>query len=102
LMRELGCDYRTLEDRDGVYFPLIGAGARYLVSARFDDVLEVHTDLTAVGRARVRFEYRVCRAGEDTLLTTGFTEHAAVGRNGRPRRLPEEVRRRLLGEGQST
>lgn len=99
LMRELGCDYRTLEDRDGILFPLIDAGARYLKSARFDDVLEVCTELMSVGRARVRFEYRVRREGDGTLLTTGFTEHAAVDRDGRPRRLPEEIRRRLRGEG---
>ena len=50
------------------------------------------TELTG---ARVRFEYELHEAGSDRLLATGFTEHGTVGRNGRPRRIPAELRGRL-------
>jgi len=98
LMRELGCTYAELEDRDGIGFPLTEVGARYLAPARYDDLLDVHTRLTAVSGARVRFEYRVVRRADERLLATGFSQHAAVGRDGKPTRMPEPLRKRL-GDG---
>jgi len=95
LMRELGCTYGSLEDEAGIHFPLVEVGARYHASARYDEVIEVQTALTAVGGASVRFEYRVVRPDEGHLLVTGFTAHAAVGRDHRPCRLPAELRHRL-------
>jgi len=95
LMRELGCSYADLEDDRNLFFPVIDARVRYHVSARYDDLLTVGTRVESVRGASVRFAYEVTRAGESTALATGFTEHAAVGPNGRPVRLPEEIRRHL-------
>ncbi|MCP3978928.1 MAG: acyl-CoA thioesterase [bacterium] len=95
LMRRLGCPYGELEDRDQVFFPVIEAGARYLAPARYDDELDVRTRLVHVGNVRVRFEYRLVRAEDDTTLATGFTVHAALGGERRPIRLPHELRERL-------
>lgn len=44
---------------------------------------------------RVAFSYEVYREGTPTLLATGSTSHAALDREGRPRRLPENLVRRL-------
>jgi len=95
LMRELGCPYGVLEQRDGVFFPVVEAGARYLAAARYDDLLTIRTCLTSVSRARVRFDYRLTRGQEPSTIATGFTEHAAMGRGGRVRRIPETLLRRL-------
>jgi acyl-CoA thioester hydrolase len=96
LMRRAGCAYKDLEDRDGLRFPVIRAEARYHASARYDDRLDVDARLVSVGGARLRFEYELSAGDGGRLLATGFTEHACVGRDGRPRRLPELLRRRLL------
>jgi len=93
LMRHLGCDYRLLEERDQLFFPVVAARARYLLPARYDDLLTVTTKLIRVTGVRVRFEYSI--HGEAGVLATGYTEHAAVGADGRPRRMPPEVRDRL-------
>ena len=95
LMREAGCAYRDVEDDDGVFFPVVNAGARYLAPARYDDRLEVDVRIAALTRVRVRFEYELRNVESGKLLANGFTEHGTVGRNGRPRRMPEELRRRL-------
>lgn len=95
LMREMGCSYGELEDRRGIFFPVREVGTRYRVSARYDELLTVHTRLVVVGGARVRFEYRLTRDSDTTLLASGFSEHAAVDRDGRPTRLPAELRDRL-------
>ena len=99
LMRELGCAYGELEKRDGIFFPVVEVGSRYLVPARYDDVLRVRTRLVRVGGARVRFEYELIRDDDGRLLATGFTEHASVGAHGRPVRLPAPVRE-MLHSGQ--
>jgi acyl-CoA thioester hydrolase len=96
LMRELGCAYAELEEEHGIYFPLREVGARYHAPARYDDKLDVRTVLASVGGASVRFGYRVIRRADGRLLVTGFTEHAAVGAEGRPRRLPPKLRGRLF------
>ncbi len=92
LLRAEGLTYRELE-RDGLRLPVIEAQARFVRPAQYDDLLEIHASIASLGRARVRFLYEVQRAGE--VLATGSTEHAAVDERGRPRRLPEELRRRL-------
>jgi len=97
LMRDLGVPYRELEDTAGVFFPVVEAGATFRAPARYDDCLTVSTRVAAVGGVRLRFEYEVSRDGDGARLASGFTEHAAVGRDGRPRRLPAELRGRLAG-----
>jgi acyl-CoA thioester hydrolase len=95
LMRGLGATYGKLEDEQGIAFPVIAVGARYRSPARYDEVLTVRTTLVEVGRARVRFDYRIVRDSDEALLVEGFTEHATVGPDGRPTRMPDDLRRKL-------
>lgn len=100
LMRQAGCAYGVLEDDDGVFFPVIEAGAAYRSPARYDEIVEIETRLSAADGVRVRFEYVLRRPEDDRLLATGFTVHASCGRDGRPARLPEAVRHRLAEAGE--
>ncbi len=94
LMRDIGCAYGDLEEQ-GVFFPVVEVGARFHRPARYDDLLEIETRIARLRGARVRFEYSIYRAADGILLATGFSEHAATGRSGRPLRLPDSLRRRL-------
>ena len=94
LLRLRGCTYRDLEAQ-GLRFPVIEAQARYLKPARYDDVLEIRTRLTSLGHVRLAFAYEVRREGSDDPLALGSTVHASLDREGRPCRLPDELRRRL-------
>jgi acyl-CoA thioester hydrolase len=94
-LREHGLTYRELEEREDLHLPVIEAQARYLKPAFYDDLLEVRTRLTGLSGARISFEYAVHRGAEEAPLATGRTEHAAVDKTGRPRRFPEDLRRRL-------
>src|SRR5262245_7471040 len=96
LMREAGCAYGELEDNDGVFFPVIEAGAEFLQPARYDEELEIETKLTSAAGVRVRFDYVLRRPGDAAALARGFTVHASCGRDGRPTRLPESLRERLI------
>jgi acyl-CoA thioester hydrolase len=88
-IRAKGLRYRDFEARFGLMLPVAEAGVRYLSPARYDDVLAVETSLAELGRASARFGYRLLR--EDAVLVTGFTVHACVDREGRIRRLPDEL-----------
>ena len=61
---------------------MVEAQVSYKSPARYDDLLVVETVVTRIGRASVRFEYRVVRG--ESLLATGHTIHACV--NGERRR----------------
>ncbi len=94
LLRQRGLTYRELEQQ-GIRLPVIEAQARFLRPALYDDVLEIRTRLQSVTGVRVEFRYEVHRAGTEGALATGATSHAAVDFQGRPRRLPDELKRLL-------
>jgi acyl-CoA thioester hydrolase len=90
-LRQTGWTYREME-RDGVSLPVIEAQCEYRQPARYDDEIEIATSGTLVTPVRVRFDYALSRAGDDTVIAAGHTVHAAVDPDGRPCRLPDRVR----------
>jgi acyl-CoA thioester hydrolase len=97
LLRDLGLTYRELEAQ-GVRLPVIETHVRYLRPAHYDDELEIRTRLDEMKGARLSFSYEIHKVGsadDDPPIATALTEHAAVDRQGRPRRLPEGLRSRL-------
>jgi acyl-CoA thioester hydrolase len=93
-LRAQGLSYRDLE-AEGLRLPVIEAQVRYMRPARYDDELSIRTRVASFAGARVEFQYEVRRADLDGPLATGTTVHAAVDPSGRPRRLPDELRRVL-------
>ena len=94
LLRQLGLTYKQLEAED-VRLPVIETRVQFRRPALYDDVLEIRTQLVEMTGARLTFEYDVVRSGEDDALARASTSHAAIDARGRPRRLPEDLRRRL-------
>jgi acyl-CoA thioester hydrolase len=91
LLRAQGVTYRELETRD-VRLPVIETGARFLRPVLYDDLIEIRVRVTELTGARITFEYELHRDGTDGPVATAFTAHAAVNSQGRPRRLPPDVR----------
>jgi len=94
LLRARGCTYRELEQQ-GLRLPVIEARAEYIRPVLYDDLLEIRTRLVALSGARMSFTYEVHRSGSPGALATGFTAHASIDAEGRPRRLPADLRQRL-------
>jgi acyl-CoA thioester hydrolase len=92
LIRRRGRPYRLVEDEDGVMLPVVEARVRYRTPARYDDLLALHIAVGKVGGATVAFSYEVRRADDGVLLAEGETLHATVDRQGRPRRMPAQLR----------
>lgn len=89
-LREGGWSYREME-AEGIALPVIEAHCEYRQPARYDDDIEIRTTATALTPVRIRFEYEVRKTVGDTLSAIGHTIHAALGRDGRPRKLPGRV-----------
>ncbi len=92
-LRALGVDQVALKAA-GLVFVVRRVTADWLAPARFDDLLDVLTELTEIGGASVRMGQEVRRGG--TTLFRAAVQIACMDEAGRPRRLPEEVRARLL------
>jgi acyl-CoA thioester hydrolase len=91
LLRTRGWSYREMET-EGFSLPVIEAQCAYRAPARYDDEIEVRTSGMLVSPVRVKFTYEIVRAGDQLMLATGTTIHAALNRSGRPAPLPARVR----------
>ena len=87
-----GMDYRQLEEQ-GVLMAVARLEIRYKKPARYDDVLELRTTLTDVGHVKLEHGYELVRASDGMLLATGETTLACLDRDGKPRELPEWLRK---------
>jgi acyl-CoA thioester hydrolase len=87
--RALGKSYKDLEEAQ-VAFPVIEAHCNYKQPARYEDLLVVETSVSEVRAASLRFVYTVHRG--PALLAEGYTRHAVIGPNGRPKALPDFMR----------
>lgn len=93
--RAIGYPYARLE-REGVSLAVTEVQARYHRPAVYDDEVVVRTRLEALGSRGMAFSYEIRRAADDALLVSGATKHVSVDRHGCVRRLPDEVRAKLL------
>lgn len=90
LMRAVWRAYRDVE-AGGLILPVLETGCTYRSSARYDDVLRVHTRLTLLSKVRLRFDYRIVRDSDQAPLAAGFTVHCFVNRAGRPVPIPADL-----------
>lgn len=92
LIRTLGRSYRQLEE-EGMILPVIEAHCEYRQSARYDDEIEIRTTGAVLSPVRMKFNYEVLRRSDDVVIASGYTVHAALDPQGKPRRLPDMIRR---------
>jgi acyl-CoA thioester hydrolase len=86
-LRAYAGGYQALRDQ-GLEALVLESFCRYLVPARFDDVLHVHARCGDLRGARFRYEYAIVR-DDGTLLADGWTAHACVdNQTFRPTRVP--------------
>jgi acyl-CoA thioester hydrolase len=90
-LRNVGFSYTDFQNSDR-QLPVVDVHAKYHRPAHYEDLLEVETWMSVLGKARITFNYRIFRLeaeGERTLLNEGATTHACIGLEGRPKRLPQ-------------
>ena len=96
-LRLLGIHHAALNARDGdeaLAFAITRMELDFLKPARIDDLLEVLTWFLGSGRG-VRFQVRQEVRRDDALLVRATGTAVVISRSGRPRRLPQRLRRLL-------
>ena len=91
LLRGLGATYSELE-QEGCLLPVVEAHARYIAPARYDEMLLLRTTLVSVGPSRVEFSSEVTSRADARKIAEGSVVLACMGPDGRPRRLPADLR----------
>ncbi len=95
MMRAQGRSYRQVEEEDGLLLPVLEAHCRYFKGARYDELIAIETGVLDLGRAHVRFGYRLLGEDRATVLAVGWTKHCFLDRDGRPRRASGPVAEHL-------
>lgn len=89
-VRDMGIDQRAMKEEDGAVFAVRRIECDYLMAARFDDRLEVHTRVLSVTGARLVLRQEVLR-GQEVLFTASVTI-VCLSDVGQPVRLPANIR----------
>jgi acyl-CoA thioester hydrolase len=89
-LRGRGFAHRDLAENSGLAFAVRSLEIEYLAAAMMDDLLQVETSVAAARGASIEFQQRVL-CGDKTLVTAMVL--VAAIRNGRPVRMPADLRR---------
>jgi acyl-CoA thioester hydrolase len=94
-IRQLGLNYRQMEEEDGCGISVVDAHVRFRAPARYDDELVIETRLLAARGAVIKFGYSILRETDGVLLCEGETVHVCVGKNMKKRSLPPKYAERF-------
>ena len=87
-LRKLGVTYKELE-ASGVMMPVLENHSKFLMAARYDELLKIVTTIREKPTVRIKFEYEIFNE-QNKLINQGETLLAFVDtKTGRPCRPPE-------------
>lgn len=86
--REAGASYADLE-ANGFSLAVSEIQIRYIVPARFDQLITVRTWVDELKSRTVTFGYEVVDAGSQSLIVTGSAKLICIDHVGQVRRIPE-------------
>ena len=95
LFRAMGMPYTVISRKRGFHTPVVQAHADYKASAMYDDEVAVKVWASKVGTSSVRLDYEVAKLPGKELLCTGHTVHVLIGEDGKPKAIPEDIRKML-------
>jgi acyl-CoA thioester hydrolase len=96
-MRARGHSYANFE-KSGLFLVIIEAHIEYKKPATYDMEITIRTRVRDFSHTRVTFEYNI--ESDKEMLCEGWTTLACTDRNGKPKRIPENLREALGGDGQ--
>ena len=94
MLSSIGLDYSNVEE-NGAMLPVIEAHCEYKKGATFSQDLIVKTYIRELPKVKINFEYKICPAGSDEILLTGYTVHACTNLEGKPVKMPKYIRKIL-------
>lgn len=93
-LRDKGISLTECRDK-GILFVVTRAEVEYLSPGRYNDLLLLDTQLTEMSRITMTFRHGIKREGSEKEVVRGIVTLASVNTEGRPVRIPDELRRAL-------
>ncbi len=96
-LRERGISPSGLLEK-GILFVVRKVEVEYLAPARYDDLLLLETELSAISKTSVTFGQTIRKEGLQTGIARGTVVLVMVDRNGKPARIPQDLKAALLAQ----
>jgi len=90
-LRQIGFEQDQLLAQQRVLFPVRRVEVDYLKPARFNDEINVHSRITALGAVSIEFEHDIVRADGTTLCRGRVTVACVDADSFRPRPIPDPI-----------
>jgi acyl-CoA thioester hydrolase len=89
-LRERGIEVATYA-AVGLLFVVAHVEVDYRTPARYDDVLQIETEVVDFTRTSLTFSHAMYRHGDERTIVEGWVRLVCVDERGKPHRLPEEL-----------
>lgn len=90
LLRSIGIIYADMESQ-GYNLPLTEAYCRYLMPAKYDQLVILETEMDYIKRASIKFNYILWDENQEKMLVEGYTVHACINNLGKIVRVPSYI-----------
>lgn len=89
-LRALGISYREME-KNGIILPVVSLSLNYKKSAKYDDLINVKTQLLKIPTASIKFDYEITNESGE-ILTLGSTVLVFINKKtNKPTKCPEFI-----------
>lgn len=82
LIKKIGISYSDIENKYGIYLPLISCGCSFKKPCFYEDDVCVSACIDTLSETRIKFYYEVIK--DEQVCAKGYTEHAFVNRDFKP------------------
>jgi len=89
MLRSCGIEQSHLQEKYGTVFAVTEANIRYFMPARFDDALQLESQILMLKGARLSFLQKIWR--DETLLTEATIHLACMNLKGQAKRIPKSI-----------
>jgi len=89
-LRKLGISYRKMEE-SGIMLPVVSMSLNFKKSARYDDLINVKTQLKNPPTAKIEFDYEITSASGEIIALANVVLAFIDMKTNRPVRAPQYI-----------
>ena len=90
LLASVGFDITSIE-QEGITLPVIASYCDFKKGAQFEQEILIKTWIDQKPKSTLKINYEAILKGSTSLIASGYTIHAFIGRNGKPKRPPSKI-----------
>ena len=94
LLASVGFDITSIE-QEGITLPVISSYCDFKKGAQFEQEILIKTWIDERPKSTLKINYEAILKGSTSLIARGYTVHAFIARNGRPKRVPNKILNKL-------